>query len=453
MLAFLQTNTPIVIFNQIVVTLLTVCFLYQVVFFVIGALRGEVAPPKAKKLHRYAFFIAAHNEEAVIANLVRSIKDQDYPSELIEVFVVADACTDNTAQLAREAGAIVFERNDLARKGKSWVMDFGFDRILNEYPDTFEGYFIFDADNVISRDYVSKMNDAFDQGFHVVTSYRNSKNFGSSWISAANATWYLREARFLNNARNICKTSCAVSGSGYLISASVIEGMHGWQFHTLTEDIQFTTFCAIHGIRIGYAPAEFFDEQPVTFKASWKQRMRWTKGFYQVFFTYGKHLVKSTFRYHRFAAYDMFMTIAPGMLLSIISILFNTIIIVLAATGVMSTGVAIASSVTSVVFCLCNYIVFMFVFGEMQACAASLIMTFAMMYQTFFILALLTTIFEYKHIHCAQKWRLVTNLFTFPIFMFSYIPITVAALFLKVDWVPTQHAVNVTLDEVMQGAK
>ena len=120
MLAFLQTNTPIVIFNQIVVTLLTVCFLYQVVFFVIGALRGEVAPPKAKKLHRYAFFIAAHNEEAVIANLVRSIKDQDYPSELIEVFVVADACTDNTAQLAREAGAIVYERNDLARKGKSW---------------------------------------------------------------------------------------------------------------------------------------------------------------------------------------------------------------------------------------------------------------------------------------------------------------------------------------------
>ncbi len=182
MLAFLQTNTPIVIFNQIVVTLLTVCFLYQVVFFVIGALRGEVAPPKAKKLHRYAFFIAAHNEEAVIANLVRSIKDQDYPSELIEVFVVADACTDNTAQLAREAGAIVYERNDLAAKGKSWVMDFGFDRILNEYPDTFEGYFIFDADNVISRDYVSKMNDAFDQGFQVVTSYRNSKNFGSSWI-------------------------------------------------------------------------------------------------------------------------------------------------------------------------------------------------------------------------------------------------------------------------------
>lgn len=109
--------------------------------------------------------------------------------------------------------------------------------------------------------------------------------------------------------------------------------------------------------------------------------MRWTKGFYQVFFTYGKHLVKSTFRYHRFAAYDMFMTIAPGMLLSLISMLAN-------ATFLIVGGLSHGFLATEV---------------EMQACAASLIMTFAMMYQTFFILALLTTIFEYKHIHCAAK--------------------------------------------------
>ena len=428
MLAFLQTNTPIVIFNQIVVTLLTVCFLYQVVFFIIGALRGEVAPPKAKKLHRYAFFIAAHNEEAVIANLVRSIKDQDYPSELIEVFVVADACTDNTAQLAREAGAIVYERNDLARKGKSWVMDFGFDRILNEYPDTFEGYFIFDADNVISRDYVSKMNDAFDQGFHVVTSYRNSKNFGSSWISAANATWYLREARFLNNARNICKTSCAVSGSGYLISASVIEGMHGWQFHTLTEDIQFTTFCAIHGIRIGYAPAEFFDEQPVTFKASWKQRMRWTKGFYQVFFGYGGKLVKGIFanpKGSRFACYDMLMTICPAMLLTIITIAFNAIIAVLGVTGVMSTGVMITSSLSSIFFCLFNFTLFMLMFGA------------------------LTTFTEWDNIHAPARKK-IFYMFTFPLFMITYIPIALVALVKKASWKPIQHSISVDVQEFAQ---
>lgn len=423
--------TPIVIFNTIVGLVFSVCFLYQVVFFFIGLIRGQVKIPPAKKQHTYAFFIAAHNEEAVIANLVKSIKDQDYPSELIDVFVVADACTDNTAQAAREAGAIVYERNDLSRKGKSWVMDYGFDRILREYPGKHEAFFIFDADNLLSRDYVTIMNDAFDQGYLALTSYRNSKNFGSSWISSAYATWFIREARYLNNARMICHTSCAVSGSGYLVSAKLIEGMKGWDFHTLTEDIQFSTFCAIHGVRIGYAPAEFFDEQPVTLKASIKQRMRWTKGFYQVLFTYGRHMFKSIGKFHRFAAYDMLMVVGPAMLLTLMCLLVNVTFI---AVGSLSHG-------------------FLATDAEIEMAIGSIIMMLAYMYGTFFVMGLSTTITEWKHIHCTQKWRIFTNLFTFPLFMFTYVPLTVAALFLKVDWVPTPHDVSVTLDEVLDGAK
>ena len=423
--------TPIVIFNTIVGLVFSVCFLYQVVFFFIGLIRGQVKIPPAKKQHTYAFFIAAHNEEAVIANLVKSIKDQDYPFELIDVFVVADACTDNTAQAAREAGAIVYERNDLSRKGKSWVMDYGFDRILREYPGKHEAFFIFDADNLLSRDYVTIMNDAFDQGYLALTSYRNSKNFGSSWISSAYATWFIREARYLNNARMICHTSCAVSGSGYLVSAKLIEGMKGWDFHTLTEDIQFSTFCAIHGVRIGYAPAEFFDEQPVTLKASIKQRMRWTKGFYQVLFTYGRHMFKSIGKFHRFAAYDMLMVVGPAMLLTLMCLLVNVTFI---AVGSLSHG-------------------FLATDAEIEMAIGSIIMMLAYMYGTFFVMGLSTTITEWKHIHCPQKWRIFTNLFTFPLFMFTYVPLTVAALFLKVDWVPTPHDVSVTLDEVLDGAK
>lgn len=423
--------TPIVIFNTIVGLVFSVCFLYQVVFFFIGLIRGQVKIPPAKKQHTYAFFIAAHNEEAVIANLVKSIKDQDYPSELIDVFVVADACTDNTAQAAREAGAIVYERNDLSRKGKSWVMDYGFDRILREYPGKHEAFFIFDADNLLSRDYVTIMNDAFDQGYLALTSYRNSKNFGSSWISSAYATWFIREARYLNNARMICHTSCAVSGSGYLVSAKLIEGMKGWDFHTLTEDIQFSTFCAIHGVRIGYAPAEFFDEQPVSLKASIKQRMRWTKGFYQVLFTYGRHMFKSIGKFHRFAAYDMLMVVGPAMLLTLMCLLVNVTFI---AVGSLSHG-------------------FLATDAEIEMAIGSIIMMLAYMYGTFFVMGLSTTITEWKHIHCPQKWRIFTNLFTFPLFMFTYVPLTVAALFLKVDWVPTPHDVSVTLDEVLDGAK
>ena len=105
MLLDLSHLTPIVIFNFAVGALFALCFFYQVIFFLVGIVRGEVKIPPAKRQHRYAFFIAAHNEEAVIANLVRSIRDQDYPAELIDIFVVADACTDDTARVAREAGA------------------------------------------------------------------------------------------------------------------------------------------------------------------------------------------------------------------------------------------------------------------------------------------------------------------------------------------------------------
>ncbi len=419
--------TPIVVFNFIIWCFFTFAYFYQFVYILVTWRRGEVKLPEAKKNHRYAFFIAAHNEESVIANLVRSIKAQDYPSELIDTFVVADACTDNTAEEARRAGAIVYERNDLARKGKSWVLDYGFARILEEYPGKYEAFFVFDADNLLSPTYVTEMNKVFDQGYLVATSYRNSKNFDSSWISSAYALWFLREAKFLNNSRMLCGTGCAISGSGWMVSSRIIQGMNGWDFHTLTEDIQFSTFCAVNGIRIAYAPAEFYDEQPIDFNSSWTQRMRWTKGFYQVFFSYVGDLFHGVGK-KRFGSYDMLMTIAPGNILTLISAFVNTVYL---AIGGLSHG-------------------FLATQNELSMAVGSLMMTFGSMYVTFFVLAVITTISERKHIICRKerRWRIFTNLFTFPLFMMTYIPICIAALFKKVEWVPTKHTVSISMDQI-----
>lgn len=419
--------TPIVVFNFIIWCFFTFAYFYQFVYILVTWKRGEVKLPAAKKNHRYAFFIAAHNEESVIANLVRSIKAQDYPSELIDTFVVADACTDNTAEEARRAGAIVYERNDLARKGKSWVLDYGFARVLEEYPGKYEAFFVFDADNLLSPTYVTEMNKVFDQGYLVATSYRNSKNFDSSWISSAYALWFLREAKFLNNSRMLCGTGCAISGSGWMVSSRIIQGMNGWDFHTLTEDIQFSTFCAANGIRIAYAPAEFYDEQPIDLKSSWTQRMRWTKGFYQVFFSYVGDLIHGVGK-KRFGSYDMLMTIAPGNILTLVSAFVNTVYLVI---GGLSHG-------------------FLATQNELSMAVGSLMMTFGSMYVTFFVLAVITTISERKHIICRKerRWRIFTNLFTFPLFMMTYIPICIAALFKKVEWVPTKHTVSISMDQI-----
>lgn len=418
--------TPIVVFNFVLMAFFTVAFFYQVIYLFVGLRRAEVQLPDAKKNHRYAFLIAAHNEEVVIGQLVQSIKEQNYPAELVDIYVVADACTDNTATVAREAGAFVYERNDLARRGKSWALDLGFNNILEERGDDYyDAFIIFDADNLLSRDYLKIMNKVVDMGYLAATSYRNSKNFGSSWISSAYGVWFIREARFLNNARMICGTSCAISGSGWMVSNKIVRAMRGWDFHTLTEDIQFSTFCAANGIRIGYAPAEFFDEQPVTLAASWTQRMRWTKGFYEVFFSYGKDLCKGMAK-GRFASFDMMMTIAPAMILTLLSFIVNAVYLCI---GALSHG-------------------FLATQTELTMCAGSLVMTFVSMYLTFFALALITTIAERKHIHCEQKWRVWLNCFTFPLFEMTYIPITVVALFKKVEWVPTKHEFAMSVDQV-----
>lgn len=419
------------IFNFCVFITFTCCYTYQL-YYVFVVLTRKAPVRKAERNHRYAVMIAARNERAVIGDLIGSIRNQNYPQELIDVFVIADNCTDDTAAIARSAGATVFTRHNTQKVGKGYALDYGLKAIWQEFPDNdYEAYFVFDADNVLDVNYFRKMNKTFDSGAKASTSYRNSKNFDSNWISAGYGVWFLREAKFLNQARITLNTSCAVSGTGFFIAADVLKDAGGWKWHLLTEDIEFSASSITDGMRIEYCPtAVLYDEQPTNFRDSWNQRFRWAKGFYQVFAHYALGLAKGIFtneRGHRFACYDMLMTIAPGMLLSIISIVFNAVILVLSFTGVMSTGVAVASSISSIFFCLFNYFMFMFVFG------------------------VLTTFVEWNNIR-ASKARKIGSMFTFPFFMLTYIPIALVALVKKATWKPIAHTISVDVSEFAESA-
>ena len=420
------------VFNFSVFLAFTICYTYQLYYAFVSLTRK---PPKhvAKRNHRFAVMISARNESAVIGDLIHSIKVQNYPQELIDVFVIADNCTDNTAEVARDAGAIVFKRFNDKEVGKGYALDYGFKCVKERYADRgYEAYFVFDADNVLDVNYFREMNATFDAGAKASTSYRNSKNYGSNWISAGYAVWFLREAKFLSQARLTLNTSCAISGTGFFIAADIIEKAGGWKWHLLTEDIEFSAASILDGVRISYCPtAILYDEQPITFRDSWNQRFRWAKGFYQVFAHYGGRLAKGIFtnpRGSRFACYDMLMTIAPGMLLTVVSVLFNTIILVLCSFGFMSTGQAVASSVSSIMFCLMNYVVFMFMFG------------------------VLTTFVEWDSIH-STTGKKVLYMFTFPLFMLTYIPIALVALVKKCQWKPIRHSISVDVAEFSESAR
>lgn len=417
--------------NSILYIALTVLYFYQFIYIVIaliGDKKKKLDTYEAKKLHKFAFIIAARNEQAVIGNLINSIKQQNYPTELIDVIVVADNCTDDTAQIAREHGAICYERFNNMLVGKGYALDYCFNKIVEQFGDytAYDGYFIFDADNVIDKNYVKEMNKVFDRGYNVITSYRNSKNYDTNWITSGYSLWFIREAKYLNNPRMMLKTSCAVSGTGFLVNSSIIKKNNGWKFNLLTEDIQFSVVNILEGEKIGYCEsAMFYDEQPTTFKQSWNQRMRWSKGFYQVMFRYGRELIAMMFKKREMfvSCYDMFMTLAPATLLSIGCILLNLIFLAYGATDVHMLRRILPGTLGSIAFAGVNFYLLMFSIG------------------------FITLVTEWNKI-LAPANKKIKSLFTFPLFMITYVPISLVALVKKVEWKPIAHSISKSVEEI-----
>lgn len=396
------------------------CFSYQIVYLFAVHFR-KVKAHLPEKDHRYAVLIAARNEEAVIGQLIDSIHRQNYPQELIDVYVVADNCTDETAEIAMARGAYVYERFNRIQVGKGYALQY----LLNEISQSgnmedYDGFFIFDADNLLEENYIREMNRTFSDGYKVVTSYRNSKNFGDNWISSGYALWFLHEAQMLNKGRMIVGNSCMVSGTGYVIAREILERTEGWNFFLLTEDIEFTADCIVNGEKIGYCEnAVFYDEQPTRFMESWHQRLRWIKGYFQVYRKYGRSLFKKLGKKDGFSCFDMLMANLPAFVLTSVATVASLTMTIL--------GLATAQDISFVLYSV-----------GMLVVKTSLGM---------FVLGAYTMLTERKQIH--MPWyKKVGYTFTFPIYMLTYIPIAFASLKRKVEWKQINHTCKVSLKQV-----
>lgn len=408
--------------NYITAIIFTLCYCYQFFYIVVPWIFGRIKKQsKAVKEHKYAVLIAARNEEVVIGNLIESINNQKYDSSLISVFVVADNCTDKTAEIARGMGATVYQRFNKARVGKGYALEYLLERINADIGwDNFDGYFVFDADNVLDESYVAEMNKTFSQGYGIVTGYRNSKNYGDNWISAGYGLWFLRESQYLNRSRMCLGTSSSIGGTGFMFSREVLKRNGGWKFFLLTEDLEFTIKTVIDKDRIGYCEkAMLFDEQPTSFRQSWRQRLRWSRGFLQVIRNYGSKLFCGIFRRRGFACYDMLMAIFPAVVITLASIIINVIFII--AGGLKGADEMIA--------------------------VRSILQTLANTYLLLWTLGAITTVTEWKKIPASAIKKLLYT-FTFPLFMFTYIPINVQAFFKKVEWSPISHTKAKSLKEI-----
>lgn len=228
-------------------------------------------------VNRFAVVIAAHNEEQVIEPLIENIKRMDYPKHLFDIFVVADNCTDRTARLARNAGANVYQRYNQEKRGKGYALEWMFNKLF-ELNQNYDAVVIFDADNLVKTNFLSEMNNKLCEGEKIIQGYIDSKNPYDTWVTNTFSIAFWLMNRLIQLARFNLGISNTLAGTGMCISYDVLKKL-GWGAHSLTEDLEFTMKGLTHGIRTTWAhDAVVYDEKPLTFMQSCRQRKRWAQG-------------------------------------------------------------------------------------------------------------------------------------------------------------------------------
>ncbi|KEI81040.1 glycosyltransferase [Clostridium botulinum] len=261
---------------------------------------AENCTPKKK----FALVVAAHNEEMVIGKIIESLEALDYPKNLYDIFIIADNCTDNTAKIAKTYdGVYVCERNVPDKRGKGYALEWMFSKLFNMDKD-YDAIAIFDADNLVSKNFLKEMNYKMLKGYKVVQGYIDSKNPNDSWITGSYSIAFWTANRLFQLARANLGLSNQIGGTGFCMDSETLKEL-GWGATCLTEDLEFTCKLVLNGHKVGWAHnARVYDEKPLTLKQSWNQRKRWMQGFADVSSRFFTKLIKKAFKERSFVALD-----------------------------------------------------------------------------------------------------------------------------------------------------
>ncbi len=289
--------------------LLSAVFFWSTLVLVIGLIRKGRQHPVAGRKLRFAVLICARNEERVIELPVRSILDASYPEDRRKVFVIADNCTDRTAEAARAAGATVWEKST-SSSGKGDVLAWGIERVREQ--GGFDAVAVFDADNTVDSGWFDAVNDALNDGECVVTGCRRASNVGENAISGWYAVYWAMMNELSNRVRTNLGLSGKLTGTGFAFLLSAL-GADGWRTRTMVEDVEFTIQGNLAGRRVAYVgEAGYSDEQPVTLSAMWRQLCRWETGGWQVVRLYSIPWVAKLLRKPSLRLFDSFFSILTG---------------------------------------------------------------------------------------------------------------------------------------------
>ena len=385
--------------------------------------------PAATRYRRFAVLVPAHNEGRVIASLLESLRLQDYPKNCYTVFVSCDNCTDDTAEVARAHGAQALIRTDTSKGGKTWNVRWA----LTQLPmDDVDALVMFDADNLAERNFLSRMNDYMEQHpeAEAVQGVLDVKNPDDNWLTRAYALAYWYTNRFWQLARGNWGLSCTLGGTGLVIRSSTLRRL-GWNLESLTEDLEMSTRLILSGSRVHWNDhAVVYDEKPLDYRVSVRQRTRWMQGHYWVCWRYGMEALKSFFRTRRIQYLDLFLyLLAPAKACISLVAMFAGMIYTIVNNAILFP--TLESKTPQTVF---EWVAFvgMPLFLILAHCA--------------FVVVVGPSMHRRK-----LSFRYAKDAFGYFWFGLTWIPILFRAAFLagsQAVWVKTEHTRDISLDQV-----
>lgn len=365
----------------------------------------------------FAVLVAAHNEEQVIGALIENLLKMKYPRELYDIFVICDNCTDSTVEVVRSyEGVYACERHNLNQRGKGYAVEWML-KELWKMPRSYDGVVIFDADNLVATDFLDYMNNDLCNGVKVVQGYLDTKNPSDSWVSSANAINYWFCNRLWQLPRYNLGLSNFLGGTGMCFDAKLLQEM-GWGATSLVEDLEFTVRCIQRGIYPKFNfDAKVYDEKPITFRASARQRLRWMQGHFDVTRKYLLPVLWEGIKERNMVKIDAALYIFNGY-----NFLAGFFIGVIYYGDMILPG---APHLTSV-------------YGLLPVWLSVPYMLYVLMQ---------TPLAMYLE---RVEWKQYVRLITFPIFLLSWWPITVHAFFTQNNkqWSHTQHTRVIRLEDV-----
>ena len=403
------------ILQEALVWIITIFWVYQFVISICSLINFKEKPILEEKTNKFMAIIPAHNEEAVVENLILSLQKQDYPKDSYDIYVIADNCTDNTAKIAKAAGAIVYERFDPMHKTKGAALNWFLAQKIEENAP-YDAFCIFDADNIVDVNFLKNMNIKLCQGETVVQGYRDIKNPTDSWVTAGYAIFYWTMNRFYHLARYNIGLSPLINGTGFMVRFDQVKP-EGWNTKTLTEDIEFSLKQIIRGRKLGWARnAIVYDEQPVGFKQSCSQRSRWTVGHIQCMGEYTKKLALAVKENKTVMNFDGLLYIVGSIPMFIITLLLLLV----------NAGLYLGKGLTGM----------------------ELIMNYARYIIPTFFLPILTAILIMKIEHKKVK-PMAKGLLCYPLFLGSWLVINFKCLFKRnLKWEKIEHVRNIKINDL-----